>query len=349
MHSQSSWRISLQAWISLFLLALVIYLTIQFASLLLEIGGVLFGAFLLSLAIRPLSDTLRRWHIPRWITVILVYIGIGGILALLGFLLVPVVGNEINRLQTYSPALAGNLVARVEAIPFLGNMLPSPDTLTTNVAQRLTMIATTLVHALTSVGSLALDLLIVIILTFFFTLDPGLGKNLIAGYLPQDTLDHYQPVMENLRRRLGAWVWAQLAIAVYFSLVFSIGIELLGVPFAFTIGLVGGVLEIIPYLGGVVALGLAILSALTVYPLLALWVIIYYLVVIEIESHFVAPALYGRITGIHPATVLIALLAGAKLGGILGLLFAIPITLVLVTINDELQNLVNRPPDKSES
>jgi predicted PurR-regulated permease PerM len=142
--------------------------------------------------------------------------------------------------------------------------------------------------------------------------------------------------------RLSSWVWAQLAIALYFSLVFSIGLKLLGVPFAFTIGLVGGVLEILPYLGGAIALVLATLSALTLYPLLVLWVVIYYLVV-EIESHFVAPALYGRITGIHPAAVLIALLVGAKLGGILGLLFAIPITIVLLTINNELQNLVNPP------
>lgn len=338
----------MQAWIGLFLLAIAVYFTIQFASLLLEVGGILFGAFLSSLAIRPLTDYLRKWHIPRWITIILIYIGIGAILSLLGFLLVPVVSNEINNLQAYSPALASNLVNRVEAIPLLSNMLPSPDTLTTNLAQRLTTVATTLVHTLTSVGSFALDLLIVIILTFFFTLEPDLGKNLIMGYFPREAQEHYQPVMENLRKRLSAWVWAQLGIALYFSLAFSIGLKLLGVPFAFTIGLVGGVLEVIPYLGGVIALLLATLSALTLYPLLVLWVVIYYLVVIEIESHFVAPALYGRITGIHPAAVLIALLVGAKLGGILGLLFAIPITLILLTINDELQHRVKTSQAEAE-
>jgi predicted PurR-regulated permease PerM len=84
------------------------------------------------------------------------------------------------------------------------------------------------------------------------------------------------------------------------------------------------------------------------YPLLVLWVVIYYRVVIEIESHFVTPALYGRITGIHPAAMLIALLVGAKLGGLLGLLFAIPITLILLTVNDELQHRVYTSRDEHE-
>jgi len=109
------------------------------------------------------------------------------------------------------------------------------------------------------------------------------------------------------------------------------------VPFAFTIGLVGGVLEIVPYLGGITATVLAITSALTVSPWLALWVVLLYAVVVEIEAHIVAPALYGRVVGLHPALILIALVIGAKAKGIFGIFFAVPILVVLTALLDEVR------------
>jgi predicted PurR-regulated permease PerM len=143
--------------------------------------------------------------------------------------------------------------------------------------------------------------------------------------------------VDRARRRLARWVWAQVAIAAYFALIFSVGLALMEVPFAFSVGLVGGVLEIIPYLGGAVALSLAVLSALSIKPILALWVFIFYLVVVEIESHVIAPTFYGRIIGLHPVVVLLALVVGARAQGIIGVLFAVPVVVVLGTIIQEVQ------------
>jgi predicted PurR-regulated permease PerM len=77
------------------------------------------------------------------------------------------------------------------------------------------------------------------------------------------------------------------------------------------------------------------LSALTVRPLLAVWVFVLYLVVAELESHVIAPAFYGRAIGLHPAVVLTALLVGVKAGGVVGVLFAVPVAVVLVALLGE--------------
>jgi predicted PurR-regulated permease PerM len=121
--------------------------------------------------------------------------------------------------------------------------------------------------------------------------------------------------------------------------VFSIGLSLLNVPFAITIGVVGGVLELVPYLGGTIAVMLAVLSALTVDPVLVIWVILFHIVVVEIEAHIVAPSVYGRVTGLHPAGVLIALLIGAKAMGLVGVLFAVPAAVVLLAVMQEIRSL----------
>jgi len=337
------WRISFQAWISLFILGLAFLTIFTYSGLIEEIVGVVFGAILLSLAIRPLADILEQRHIPRGISVILVYVGLGGLFALMGILLVPVVNTEVARLQALSPNLSQSIVTHIEAIPLVSRLIPSTSSLASTLSQDLTSLVNTLIGALTGVGGFALNIVIVLILAYFLTSEKEPFEKLFVSWLPPKYQPDVRIAIEGLEWRLSRWVWAQVAIALYFSLVFSVGLRLLGIPFAFTIGLVGGVLEIIPYVGGIIALFLALLSALTINPIMMLWVFIYYAVVVEIESHFIAPTFYGRITGIHPGVVLLALLIGGKAAGILGLLYAVPITLVILTILHEIRTHFLQP------
>lgn len=337
------WRLSLQAWLGLLTLGLAFWLTITYAGLLLEVLWVIFGAFLLSLAIRPAADALSRWRIPRGITVIGFYVGLGGALALLGDLLVPAFKAELTHLQSNGPTLLQSALSRLAAIPLLKQWLPFTTELAQNLTQRLDVLLSTLVGAVTGVGGLAVDLVLVLVLAYFFTTGTGWEEHLLSEWLPPRYQPRARGGVAGLQQRLARWVWAQAAIALYFALIFSAGLAVLGVPFAFTIGLVGGILEIVPYLGGMVALLLALLSALTVNPWLALWVALLYVVVTEIEAHILAPALYGRVMGLHPAIILIALLVGAKIKGILGVFFAVPIVVVLAALLQEVRTALVSP------
>jgi predicted PurR-regulated permease PerM len=338
----SSWRFNLQTWVGLLGLGVAFWLIITHAGLLLEIGLVLFGALLLSVAIRPLVDALARWHLPRSVTVLGVYVGLGGGLALLAILLVPVVSSEVSILQANGPALFREVLSRVSGTP-LGHLIPSTDTLAQSLSQNVDVLVRTLVRTATSLGEVVLDVGVVLILTFFFVTDAGLGERLVSGWVPAPHQSRVRVVMAHLRYRLARWMWAQFAVALYFAVIFSVGMTLLGVPFALTIGLVGGVLELVPYLGGAVALVLAVISALTVDPVLVLWVVLFHLVVVEIEAHVVSPAFFGRIMGLHPGIILVALLAGAKAKGILGVLFAVPITVVLMALLQEVRAIQITP------
>jgi predicted PurR-regulated permease PerM len=329
------WRLSLQAWLGLLGLGLAMWLIISYASLLAQVLWVLFGALLVSLSIRPLADALARRRIPRGVTVVGVYLGIALFLSLVGTLLAPTVSTEVARLKTNGPALLDKAAAQIAAAPLLGKLMPSTSVLLQNLGQRLDVVVQGAIGAVASLGSMALDALVMLVVAFFLASDTTLGDRIQRNWLPRRYQSEIGEAWGRLRTRLARWVWAQIGIAIYFAVVFSVGLAVLGVPFAFTIGLVGGILEVIPYLGGLVALFFAVISALTVQPLLAVWVIIYYLVVTELESHVVAPAFYGRIMGLHPASVLLALLVGAKAGGIPGVLFAVPVAVVLAAVVQE--------------
>ncbi len=117
---------------------------------------------------------------------------------------------------------------------------------------------------------------------------------------------------------MGGWVVGQIIITVYYAVVFSAGLALIHLPNEVSIGLITGLLEIIPFVGGFIGLLLAVLVALTVNPSLIIWVVILYLIVTNVEAHILAPLIYGRTVHIHPFLVIVALLFGAEAFGIIG-------------------------------
>jgi predicted PurR-regulated permease PerM len=342
-------RMDLRTWLALLSLGVALMLVSSQAALLVEIFWVLFGSLLLSLSIRPLAHALAQRRVPRAVTVIGVFIASGLVLALVGSLLVPTISTEIGNLQTSGPDLIRQAMDKLSSTPLLGQLVPSTDVLIQDITQRMDAVLGTAISTAAGIGGLALDLLVMLILTFFLATDEDLPERTMVRWMPDAYEVNIRSLWARLEARLSRWVWAQAGIATYFAVIFSIGLTLLNVPFALTIGLLGGVLEIVPYLGGFVSLLLAMVSALSVEPILALWVFVFYTIVVEIEAHVVAPAFYGRIMGLHPAAALVALLIGAKAAGVVGALFAVPLTVVLVAILQETrgEKAQNRDPDRA--
>jgi predicted PurR-regulated permease PerM len=330
MHLQRS-RLTLQTWGGLLALGLALWLIITQAGLILEMIWVLLGALLIGLTIRPVADFLGRWHIPRGLTVLAVYLVIIALFVLLGVLLVPVISAEVAQLQANGPALFQKALSQVATVPVLKNALPSGDTLVQSLAQQMDTVVNTVVGAVAGLSAFAVDVLVVLVIAYFFAAEANLFERLSARWVPQRYRARIRPVVIHLQHQLTRWVWARLIVAAYFGVVSGIGLALFGVPFALTISLVGAVLEIVPYLGGA-AIVLAAFSALTVRPILVLWVVLFYVVAIEIKGHLIEPTLYGRAMGLHPGIVLIALVVGLKVGGVIGVLFAVPVTVVLVVV-----------------
>lgn len=332
-------RISLQVWLALFSLGLALWLAVTYLQDILAIGWVLFGGILLSLALQPLANRLWRYHIPRGITVFAAYVAGAALLVGLGYLLAPIINQDVTYLQTNGSTQLQSALTGLANAP-LASWIPSRDTLAQNVSQRLDTILTGAAGTLAGVSNLFLDLSVVFILAYFLTAHDGRwSERLVVSWFPPARQAHVREILDNTRQRLAHWVLAQLAVALFFVMTFSIGLTLLGTPFALTIGIVSGLLCLIPipYLGAFIATGLTAISAATGNPWQILWVAIYTLLVSAFEAHILLPVLYGRAVGLDAAVVLLALLAGAKIGGIIGVFFAIPAAVITLTIVQEIQ------------
>ncbi len=328
------WRITSQSWFALLALVLVSWLIIANVALIFELTWILFGAFILSVMIRPAANRLARWRIPRGATVLMAYVLlIVGIIVIFR-LTVPVLGVEATTLRQSVPTMTQQAMGRVAKTP-LAHWLPSTDNLAQAVDQQVSLLFMDALSTVAGFGSFLLNLFVVLILGYFFATATLDEEQPFWQWLTPAHRAHLRTISTNIYRRLTRWVWTQLILGGYHALCFVVGLLLLQVPFALTIGLLGGLLSLIPYLGVLLAIALAAATVLATDPWLALWVTIYLSAISIIGAHIVTPVLYGRAVGLNSIVVLIALFVGAQLQGILGMIFAIPIAVIIDTVLQE--------------
>jgi predicted PurR-regulated permease PerM len=182
--------------------------------------------------------------------------------------------------------------------------------------------------------TILISTLLILVVGFFMAADARFAPRVIARFFPPRYRATVADLAHQLSRRLGHWARAQALVGLFFGVTFGLGLALLGVPYALSLGVAGAVLELIPYVGGAVVTGLGMLVALAVSPWLALGVLVLYLVVAAIESHVVYPKLVGDIVGLHPLVIIVALFLGAEAKGILGALLAVPVAVVIQVLFD---------------
>jgi predicted PurR-regulated permease PerM len=120
------------------------------------------------------------------------------------------------------------------------------------------------------------------------------------------------------------------------GLLFTIGLSIIGVPFALLLGLLSGLLAFVPFVGPLISVIPPVLLALVDDPIKALWVLAAYGVVQFIEGNIVQPVVMSRAVSLHPAVIVFAILIMGTLFGFVGVFFAIPLVAALHVLVSEL-------------
>lgn len=173
--------------------------------------------------------------------------------------------------------------------------------------------------------SVVLNTFLALTLAFFVLRDlPTIKSEVLAlGGLKrrEDLLE----VFERVTQVVEGWLRGQSLIALIVGVLTWLGLQLLGVPYALIIGLIAGITNLIPYLGPLVGGSIAAISAAFVSPMLVLYTIIYIFVLQQLESMFLQPRVMSDQVNIHPVLVVLSLLIGASVGGLFGMLLAVPV------------------------
>ncbi|MSU76380.1 AI-2E family transporter [Patescibacteria group bacterium] len=139
-------------------------------------------------------------------------------------------------------------------------------------------------------------------------------------------------IQANVEQRLGGWVRGQAILSILVGILEFITYLLFGIPFAGLLAIVGALFAIVPVIGPIAAAVPVLLVALTISTGKAIWVGVAYLGIQLVVAYLFTPKILGKAAGLHPASVIIALIAGSALGGIIGILLAIPVLVFLIAI-----------------
>ncbi len=332
MNAETTVRVSART----VMLTLVVLAGVWLTLLLYRVFVLFFVAILLAVAISSAVDRLERWRIPRLVSILVMYGLIVVLLVSMGFVLVPLVAQQIGLLRQQLPTLVRQPLLQgsqfiAERFPDLAPSLPTGE-LAQQAAQYIATLAGNVGGAAISFGramvGFIVNLVVVLVLAFFLISRRGVASSFISRVVPHHHQQRLIDVTNVIGRRLGRWVRAQIVIATFYAICFGFGLQVLGVPYAIALGVIGGILELVPYVGGFMATILTMIVAFTKEPSLALWVLALHLVVGNIEVHIIAPKVMGRAVETHPVIAILALFCGIELLGIIGGLIAIPMAVV---------------------
>lgn len=175
---------------------------------------------------------------------------------------------------------------------------------------------------------------------FFLALYLSLEEKGIEKFFLLLTPKHYHAqslsIASRMQGKVSQWIFGQMLLMLIAFGIYYIGLSLLGVPYALAIAFFGGFMEILPYVGPVLAAVPAIVIGLLSSPILGASALAFYIIAHQVEAHIVAPQVMKHSAGLNPVALIIAILVGLELGGALGIILAVPITMILSVFVEDL-------------
>lgn len=294
----------------------------------------------------PLVDKLEDKGLSRTVGVIIVFAGLSLLLAIALLILIPMLNQQIRAFFEQLPEIAAWF--KSTAIPWVESKTRTdmssvidPDRIVSIIKSHWAEaggFAGNVVQSLTKSGMVLLavfaNLLLIPVVTFYLLRDWDRMVHHVGELLPRSVAPTAARLAKEADQTLGAFMRGQLSVMAALASVYAVGFSMVGVNLGVLIGVVAGVLSIVPYLGNLIGLVAAIIAVLVEYGdwMHVLMVLIVFGVGQSLEGMVLTPLLVGDRIGLHPVAVIFAVMAGGQLFGFLGVLVALPVAAVLMVL-----------------
>lgn len=288
-------------------------------------------AFLLNYAV-----TAVRPFLPRTWAAVLVYLVAAFVVVIIALTLVPPVFNQGRQLVTNLPTLLAEGQNRLTSfqnwsvahnLPFDVRIFASQ--LLARVQAEAEAIASTGLGLVVGTFNWFLDLILILVISFYMLID---GERLWRGLTGIFSLRIRDGLTQSLQRNLKRFFTGQLLLGLFMATTLSLAFWLLRVPFFLLFAVFIGLMEIIPFIGATLGIATVVTVVAFIDWWLALEVLGVAIAIQQVKDNLIAPRIMGNLTGLSPVIIFVSLLLGAKVGGFLGVILAIPLTGVVKSL-----------------
>lgn len=324
---------------STILRTIFILLLLWFFYLIRDILVLVFLALIIVSAIDPIVDWCQKKRIPRSLAVLVIYILVIAIIGTAISFLVAPLGSEIRGLGENFPALVEKLsgyfnVARDYAASH--NLQQQISNFSSSITDRFSQVGTNIFSGTISFIGGVLSFLVVLSVAFYMSVQEKGVKKFFASISPDEHGEYVMGLVDRIQFKMGRWLLGQMALMVIIFAIDYVGLLFIGAPYALVLAILAGLLEIVPYVGPIVSAIVAASISFLHGPVTGLLVLALFALAQQLEGYVIAPLVMKKAVGLNPVVVILALLIGAKLGGVMGVIIAVPIATVISEVAGDL-------------
>jgi len=280
--------------------------------------------FIVLVLVAALSPIVDKWSkkMNRVLAITLLYILILVVIVSASAIILPPAVMQIEQLSNSLPKYFNDYLP---LFGFWSDLLKASQEGLTTVAQSLSSITNQVFTATIGVFGGLIAAFTVIVLTFYLLLEEQGAKKFILEYLPLENREKIVNIAQKIGNKMGAWLRGQIMLGAIIGVLVGIGLAIIGVPYAVTLAVWAGFTELIPYIGPILGAIPAILIGFATTPLIGILVVALYIVIQQLEASVLVPKVMQKAVGLSPVIIILAILIGAKLAGLIGVILSIPV------------------------
>lgn len=330
--------------------AIIILAVVWALWVLRDLALIVITAVILASSIEPGIKFLGKYRVHRIPAVLVTYAGLAGLFFGVAYIFIPPIINEFAEVSQNLPSM----IHSVDQSLFGGNSLLTPafsQTGQATSANSTNPFFEEIIKSVSGIGGAtsrgvlgtanivlgsALSFILIVVLSFYFAMQERGIENFLKIVIPFGNEAYAINLWERSKEKIGKWMQGQLLLGVLIFVLVYLGLTIFGIPYAMLLALLAGLFEIIPVFGPIIsAIPGVILAFTTGGASLAIMIAGFYILVQQFESHLIYPLVVRKVVGVPPILVILALLAGAELGGFLGILISVPVAAALMEfVND---------------
>ncbi len=330
-------RVSVDITSSTIFRIILIGLGFWFVYIIADVLLMLFAAVIIGSALEPIANYLHRYRIPRTFSVAVIYILLLLILGGTGSLFIQPLTEQITQLAQTVPQVVHAVSDILVIVPNINReaVIASLQEGLMRVGENLANVSLNVVKQTQTFFSGLFTLLFVFVLAFYLVVEKDALKKFARLITPRHHLPYIEKSIDRAQRSIGRWVLAQLTLAVIVGTITGVGLSLLGIKYGLILGVLAGIMEIIPVIGPIIAAIPGVLVGVSQSWIFGLVTLVFYIVLQQVENHVLVPNIMRKAIGLNPLVTIIAILLGARLYGVVGVILSVPLaTIVSIFLSD---------------